>query len=244
MNNDKELPFASGESTDIVVRVGNTVRRSLGVNSERTHRIYKALEEADFDLSPRFLGIDEHNREIISYIDGNNITHEEVNIDIAIESIKALRKFHDILAGTDLKEGEETVCHGDFAPWNVLCSGGQIVGIIDYDDSHPGSRLADLAYACWTFLGLGDSSLGKSTERQIEEIAILLEAYGEIDTQNFVEELLNEQRSVLEYRKGRVGQTDDLKEKDRRQSKCDEVLTQIEWTILNRPILESKFGQN
>jgi thiamine kinase-like enzyme len=237
MSKQIEIPFTSGESADVVVRVENTVRRSLGENSERVHQIYKELEKSDFKLAPRLLGIDEKGREIITYIDGKNITDEVLTIDLAIEAVKALKKFHDILAKSDITENQETVCHRDFAPWNVLQANNHVVGIIDFDDAYPGARITDLAYACWTFLNLGDSSSKKGDQEQVNEIKRLVDAYGSIDTSNFIEELLNEQNRILEYRKERINQAENEEEKEARKKIYDEIANQIDWVQRNSDLI-------
>ena len=39
----------------------------------------------------------------------------------------------------------KTVVHGDFFPGNLLVSGGQVTGVLDFDFAHPDVRAADLA---------------------------------------------------------------------------------------------------
>lgn len=233
--NEEETKFESGESAAEVVKVGDTVRRSLGENSDRVHKIYKALESAGFDLSPKFLGIDEKNREIISLIPGKNISNP--TLQIAKEAVKALRRFHDILAATELKETSETICHRDFAPWNVLESGGHVVGIIDFDDSYPGRRITDLVYACWVFLDLGKENSSKSNEEQISNIKVLVEAYGPIDVSDFIAEMLSEQRRILKYRKERMEKAEGEKERKERENIYNNILQQINWIETNSKLI-------
>ena len=33
----------------------------------------------------------------------------------------------------------EVICHGDYAPYNVVLNGKQAVGIVDFDTAHPGT---------------------------------------------------------------------------------------------------------
>ena len=62
------------------------------------------------------------------------------------------------------REPMEVICHGDYAPYNVVLQGDQTVGIIDFDTAHPAPRAWDIAYAlyCWApfktneFDGMGD----------------------------------------------------------------------------------------
>ena len=48
-------------------------------------------------------------------------------------------------------EPVEVICHGDFAPYNCIFDKGQLIGIIDFDNAHPGPRLWDLVYALYRF---------------------------------------------------------------------------------------------
>ncbi|MBB4568544.1 phosphotransferase [Rhizobium leucaenae] len=75
----------------------------------------------------------------------------------------------------------EVICHGDFAPYNVVLSGGEVTGIIDFEAAHPGSRCWDLAYAIyrWAPLSTGiavEDLCGLDT--QILRTCIFLDAYG------------------------------------------------------------------
>lgn len=244
MINDRIIKFSSGESTNEVFRIGNIVYRTRGKNSKLTHQIYKELENAGFAYSPKLLGIDDYNREMISFIDGDNISDENLSFDIAIDAIRILRQFHDIFSNSEINEGEETICHMDYAPWNVLIKDGKIVGIIDFDDARPGNRLTDLVYASWTFLKLGHSNLNKSVETQIDEISGLIEAYGDIDVTNFVDELLKEQKRVLTYRKKRTLNAVNERDKNQRVSVYNEIKKQIEWTENNKIQISSKLANN
>lgn len=49
------------------------------------------------------------------------------------------------------REPIEVICHGDYAPYNVVLQGNQTVGIFDFDTAHPAPRIWDTAYAvyCW-----------------------------------------------------------------------------------------------
>ena len=62
-----EIPLEGGRITPGVVRVGETVRRPRNPNSEFVHEVLLHLESVGFDAAPRFLGIDEQGREILSF---------------------------------------------------------------------------------------------------------------------------------------------------------------------------------
>ena len=65
-----EIPLAGGDVTEGVVRVGDTVRRPVGLHSPLVHALLAHLESVGFAGAPRFLGVDEAGREVLSYIDG------------------------------------------------------------------------------------------------------------------------------------------------------------------------------
>ncbi len=48
-------------------------------------------------------------------------------------------------ASIDLDGAETTVVHGDFAPWNLLFEGERLTGILDFEVTHLGYRVADFA---------------------------------------------------------------------------------------------------
>lgn len=73
------------------------------------------------------------------------------------------------------------MCHGDFAPYNVVFEGDQAVGIIDFDTTYPGPRVWDIAYALYRFAPFTNSDnedgFGKR-EDQISRARLFCDAYG------------------------------------------------------------------
>src|SRR3954451_8300444 len=53
-----------------VVRVGDTVRRTMYPWSASVHLLLQHLESVGFGGAPRFLGIDDKGREVLSYVEG------------------------------------------------------------------------------------------------------------------------------------------------------------------------------
>jgi len=66
---ENEIVLQGGNVT-AVVRIGETVRRQLKPMSSTIHRLLLHLEAMKFDGAPRFLGIDEKQREILSFVSG------------------------------------------------------------------------------------------------------------------------------------------------------------------------------
>jgi Ser/Thr protein kinase RdoA (MazF antagonist) len=50
----------------------------------------------------------------------------------------------------------ETVVHGDYFRGNVLCRGGEAIGLVDFEDMRLDWAVADLAGAAWEFCKAGD----------------------------------------------------------------------------------------
>ena len=66
---DAEVLLHGGiTNAGLVSRVGDTVRRPWRPTSPATHALLDHLERVGFDGAPRFLGVDDRGREILSYI--------------------------------------------------------------------------------------------------------------------------------------------------------------------------------
>lgn len=205
--NENEMILAGGNVNE-VIRIGETVRRPLKSWSPTIHKLLKHLEKNTFKWAPQFYGIDEKNREILSFIHGEAAVEfprlkaymmtDEVLIDIA----NILKSFHDISASFDRHIDDEwmlsypgtlpieVICHNDCAPYNVVFSGGKVSGIIDFDTACPGPRIWDIAYTLYTFVPLGrlvydpacdvltNYKSNKHGNNRKKRIAVFLNAYG------------------------------------------------------------------
>ncbi|MDV6262824.1 phosphotransferase [Rhodococcoides yunnanense] len=167
MNDETEIPLPGGNRT-VVHRVGETVRRATGDHSAAVHFLLKELERMGFPYAPRFLGIDDRGREILTYRHG---TTGNYPMPAAIRSVEALesaarilRRLHDLTIGLRLPDGHarhlpdgvdpEVICHWDAAPNNFVFEGSAAVALIDFDEAGPGRRIDDLAYFAYRFAPL------------------------------------------------------------------------------------------
>lgn len=176
---ESAIPLTGGRVTPGVVRIGDTVRRPMLGDRTLAHALLTHLEQRGFDATPRFLGIDEEGREILSYLPG------EVPADIGPYDERALtaaagllRRFHDATADFPALDGSgaEVICHNDWGPPNAVFVDGVPVGIIDFDTLKPGLRLWDLGYSAFGWLDLGDD--GYTGDEQIERLRLFADAYG------------------------------------------------------------------
>lgn len=181
-----------------VVRVGNTVRRATTPISPTVHQFLLHLEEKGFNGSPRFLGIDEKGREILSFLEGETgvpatIWRDEKPLAAAA---KLLRNYHDATLDFARQEAlvwgitypdasrHEVICHNDFAPYNFIYHAGSPYAVIDFDLIGPGPRLRDVAYAAYwlTPLSFNSADMQSFTEADLQHgnrrLRLFCENYG------------------------------------------------------------------
>jgi len=149
-----EVPLGGGWSTDGVVRVGDTVRRPPTHATQLMRDVLVHLASVGFDAAPRWLGLDEKGRDVLTFLEGETFsdTRRLTWSDGQLAAAGTLlRRYHDAVAGIDLAGRSEVVCHGDFGPWNLIWVDGVPCFVIDFDNAHPGPRMEDVGYALWKF---------------------------------------------------------------------------------------------
>ena len=140
------------------------MRRTAGPWTRQIHRLLAHLRARGILEVPVPLGFDDQGREILTYIPGEvgHFPFPEIRTDaVLVSAAQLLRRLHD--ATIDIaplwssgwqaptRSPVEVICHGDFAPYNLVFDLGRLVGVIDFDHAHPGSRAWDLAYAIYRF---------------------------------------------------------------------------------------------
>jgi Ser/Thr protein kinase RdoA (MazF antagonist) len=172
-----ERPLTGGRTTSNIIRVGDTVRRPPKANAAFVREFLGYLASRGFTGAPRFKGVDEFGREILSYLEGEvpselgSFSEPQV-----AEAARLLRGLHDYAAGWDGRGEEETVCHGDASPCNTVFLQGVPRAFIDFDTAHPGSRREDVGYAAWLWLDVGNDEL--DPRAQGRRVSAFVRAYG------------------------------------------------------------------
>lgn len=159
-------------SVTTVQRVGDTIRRPVGLWTPTVHALLDHLARTGFHGAPRVLGIDQQGREILSLLTGAvarrpwpRVLHTNVGL---IALIQMLQAYHTavqsfippadarwFVPGLRWSPGQ-IVRHGDLGPWNTIWADEQLVGLIDWDSIEPGTCLEDLAQLAWYCVPLRD----------------------------------------------------------------------------------------
>ena len=158
---DVEVPLDGGDVTEGVVRIGETVRRPVGDHSALVHRVLQHLEVTGFEGSPRYLGIDDRGREVLSFLPGDVagrpwpawVAEESRGLSVA----RLLRRLDDAMEGLGLpddlgvvvpdveKEPRPTfIGHRDVTPENTVFRNGEACALIDFDLVRPSSRVDEV----------------------------------------------------------------------------------------------------
>lgn len=260
MSNDEEIVLAGGVANQgLVVRVGNTVRRPAGASSERIRALLLHLESVGFVEAPRFLGVDDAGREVLSYIPG------EVGVPpfsaffasegAMIEAAGLLRRYHEAARGFDwltvegwsdeLKDpvAEETLCHNDLCVENVVFRDGSAVGLLDYDFAAPGRSLWDAAMAARMWAPMAHPAHRRAWPDGLDaaaRVGVFAEAYGvrRDDAELFVETMLLTHRVGREFVRRHVEANDGgFVEMWRTYGGPDREARDDDWIAANRELL-------
>jgi len=190
MERVEETELAGG-GINRVVRIGDAVHRPSAPWSPATRELLSVLHGAGLPV-PAWRGTDDQGRDVLDFLPGE-VGHyplsEAVRSEAALVSAaRLLRRFHDVsvpLVTRDLGwqltalPGAEVIVHGDYAPYNLVFAGDQVVGIIDVDYARPGPRSYDLSYAIYRFapLASGHDGWGTLPERAAR-VRLFCESYG------------------------------------------------------------------
>lgn len=177
-----------------VVRIGDTVRRP-GMRAG-ARELLLHLEQVGFAGAPRYLGTDDQDRHVVSWVDGDVPVPpypDWAMTERALISFGGLiREYHDAVGSfspvasdwsTEWSDpgGGPVVCHNDLFPENVVFRDGVVVALIDFDMAGPGRPLWDLAIAAeeWAPLHAPGARAGSREGLDaIHRIGLLAAAYG------------------------------------------------------------------
>jgi hypothetical protein len=191
-----EVPLVGGfTNLGQVTRLGDTVRRPPRSTTPATKALLEHLERVGFDGAPRFLGIDDRGREVLSYIPGDAalepLPHWALTDEALVSVAELLRRYHDAVASFDptphawphpvptaFRGG--LVAHNDPNLDNVIFVGGRAVALIDFDLASPACAAWDVACAArlWTPLRAEQDVPESLRGRTIDRLRLFVDAYG------------------------------------------------------------------
>jgi hypothetical protein len=178
-----------------VVRIGDSVHRPQRTTSPATHALLQHLEMVGFAGAPRFLGVDAHDREILSYIPGSPVLPPypdwALSEDALVSVAQLLHAYHRAVADFDPAGytwpttpppplAGELVSHNDPNVDNIIFRDGRAVALIDFDLASPGSRLWDVACAArlWAPLRPTAYIIDNRRGREFERLRTFVDSYG------------------------------------------------------------------
>lgn len=176
---------------NVVVRIGDTVRRPPEAPGVRA--LLQWFERVGFDGAPRYLGIDEQGREVLSFVEGEPAFAPVPSSDDVVVAIgRLLRRAHDAQAGfvppadpgwiQEAEGAPEVVAHLDLFWTNVVFRDGLPAALIDWELAAPAPRLLEVALAAtyWAGVRIDEQLLewGIPLERRGERLRLLCDAYG------------------------------------------------------------------
>ncbi|MFE4950404.1 phosphotransferase [Leifsonia sp. NPDC056665] len=199
-----EEPLLGGDVTVGVVRSGDTVRRPRSASSERVRALLTHLERVGFAGAPRFLGVDDRDRDVITFMEGEVAGRPApewvASDDRAMSVARLLRSYHDAVASFGVPavfddaaptppEGApepvpmplELIGHRDVTLENVVFRDGVASALIDFDLARPSSRVEDVCnmlqwWAPWQ--PVGDRAEVLKGVDAFARAAKMLDAYG------------------------------------------------------------------
>lgn len=169
---DGEEELEGGNLTR-VVRDGDTVRRTAGAWTPAVHALLEHLDAAGYP-APRPLGFDEQGREVLSFVPGDAVHPELLDLAGLRRAGALIERYHRAQRsfvpppdaswqelGRDPSGSDEVLCHNDLAPWNLIA--GPTWTFIDWDLCAPGRRHWDLAWSMHSLVGLWEGTSSDST---------------------------------------------------------------------------------
>jgi hypothetical protein len=205
-----ETPLAGGD-VNLVVRVGDTVRRPP--EPAEVQALLRWYEEVGFDGAPRFLGVDEQGREVLSFVEGEPAFAPVPSSDDVVAAVGTLlRRAHDAQSGfvpPPAWAGGEVVAHNDLFWTNVIFRDGLPAALIDWELAGPSTRALEVAKAATYWAGVRiDEQLeewGIPLDRRGERLRILCDGYGLARSERLgmLDELIAWRRTRLAERRWR-----------------------------------------
>jgi Ser/Thr protein kinase RdoA (MazF antagonist) len=203
---DAEVPLEGGDVTEGLVRVGATVRRPRQPSSASIAAYLRHLEAVGFTAAPRWHGVDDRQRDVLDYIEGD-VPGSPPQAWSVTDAVLAdlgplLRRLHAASAGfiappdavwfgddlvidlppdAAVDEVPELITHCDVTPQNVVFRDGRPVAVIDFDLTRPTTRLLDVLNTAMHWVPLADPADRDDVYAHMDipsRLRLFVDAYG------------------------------------------------------------------
>jgi len=137
----------------------------------------------------------------------------------------------------------EVICHGDFAPYNVVYQSQEIMGIIDFDCAYPGPRAWDVAYPLYRWAPLtnpnNNDGLGNLEERLLRA-KLFLDCYGLAlqDRISLVELIIKRLETLVKFMFAKTKAGDQIQQQNIKNNHHLEYLADIKYIKANKSIIK------
>lgn len=190
-----EILLTGGRITNGVVKIKNTVHRPIKPNADFTHRVLQSLQKDHVSFVPKYLGQDEQNREILTYLEGDCPADlGDFSISQCQKAAQMIKIIHSSCQDLIPHKSALCICHGDLSPCNFIFSDDLPCGVIDWDTAHLGDPLSDLGYAIWLWSDMG--SPHTPVTEIFQKFKAMADAYGL--SKNRYPDLLNAIQSQMQ----------------------------------------------
>ncbi len=217
--NSNQIELSGGRSGKIY-KNKDFVIRPANIWTKDVHKFLNFMLEKGANFVPKPYKITDKNEEIISFIPGDVFNYplppNLLKDNILISSAKLLLKFHNFgeqyinnLFGNECwmlskQYPIETMCHGDFAPYNVTIVNDCATGIIDFDTLHPGFKMWDISYAIYRWVPFKNPNNPDSNgtlSDHIRKAKIFLDTYGtdQKSRLSFVDTLIKRLKYLINF---------------------------------------------
>lgn len=218
-----------------MVLVGETVHRSRNSRSVFVAELLTFLGSKDFPYAPRYLGVDEHGRDVFTYIEGRTTSHPSERAPGSYAAGgRMLRALHDATAGHRLAGDEECVLHGDPGAFNTIFRDGMPIAFIDWDAVRPGRRIDDLGYMAWTWCIQAAGNVPIAD--QARHLRLLRDGYGDIDGGGLLDAIERAQTGIADQ-EHRV--FNDHAQPVQRRQRAGEA---VNWATSDRALVHANLG--
>ena len=187
MDLEQEHPLSGGNTTEGVVRLGDTVRKPWEPTTPAVHELMRTVAAAGIDV-PEPRGRDERGRQVLEFVPGSlALDSPPLPLEQLADVGALIRRIHDACEGfrpsapapwepllpVPVPCGRaDLICHGDLTPWNLILGERRV--FIDWDGAGPSTRLWDLAYSAQAFCV---NDVGAVPEEAATRLAALIDGY-------------------------------------------------------------------